>query len=242
MTVNTIITTGEQEQKKRNITFPPLAGGTAKTFPPLAGGIKGGGRGYTRTKLITPILCLILLLTTAGCGILKRARKPATPAKEGYVIQPRDVISISVWRHEDLTQAVEVNNEGMISFPLLKEVKAAGLTAEELEDVLTTALAKDYLKDPHVTVHVRKKPVYVTGQVKRPGPVELQGPLTVSEAIVLAGGFTDFAARGKVRIIRSEASSKKIIRVNVKRVMAGKREKDVQLQPGDVIEVPQSFF
>jgi len=210
---NTIITTGEQEQKKLNTT-----------------------------KLITLILCLSLLLTTAGCGIFKKARKSAASVKEGYVIQPKDIISISVWRHEDLTQAVEVTSEGMISFPLLEEVKAAGLTGEELKDVLTTALAKDYLQNPHVTIHIRKKPVYVTGQVRRPGPVELSGPLTVSEAIALAGGFTDFAAKGKVRIIRSKPSSKKIIRVNVKRIMAGKREKDILLQPGDVVEVPQSFF
>ena len=194
------------------------------------------------TKIITLTLCLSLLLTTAGCGILKRARKPAAPDKKDYVIQPKDILSISVWRHEDLTQAVEVNSEGMISFPLLREVKAAGLTAEELEDVIATALGKDYLQDPHVTVHIRKKPVYVTGQVKRPGPIELQGPLTVSEAIALAGGFTDFAAKGKVRIIRSKPSSKKIIRVNVKRIMAGKREEDILLQPGDVVEVLQSFF
>lgn len=159
-----------------------------------------------------------------------------------YRIGGNDVLEISVYGEEDLTQEVRVTNSGYISYPLLGRVKAAGLSVGELEDYIHEALAKDYIRDPAVRVFVKEfSNIYVFGQVKTPGPYLFKGGMTVLQAITTAGGLTKIANSRKVRIVRTKGDKREVIEVNVGEITNGDRE-DVFLQPGDTVVAPESFF
>jgi polysaccharide export outer membrane protein len=157
-------------------------------------------------KAIRLWLPLVFLVATAGC-----ASPPPMPAdtdimqREDYVIGPSDVLSVRVWKNLELSvEQVPVRPDGKISTPLAGEVQAAGLTSKQLEDVLAKALAQ-FVTAPHVTVIVLKmdsRHVSVEGQVQRPGLVPLESDMRVVDAITVAGGFTPFANKKRIKILR----------------------------------------
>jgi polysaccharide export outer membrane protein len=130
---------------------------------------------------------------------------PETLQREDYVIGTSDNLAVRVWKNPELSvEQVPVRPDGKISTPLAGEVQAAGLNSKQLEDVLTTALAK-YVTAPHVTVIVLKmnsRHVSVEGQVARPGVIPLETDMRVVDAITAGGGFTPFANRKRIKIIR----------------------------------------
>ncbi len=159
-----------------------------------------------------------------------------------YHIGGNDVLEISVYGENDLTQEVRVTNSGYITYPLLGRISVATMTVVELEDYLRNALAKDYIRNPQVRVFVREfSNVYVLGQVTNPASYLFKGGMTVVQAITLAGGFTNVASKGKVRVVRTHGGDRNVIGVNVNRVTKGEDE-DILLQPGDTVVVPESFF
>jgi putative polysaccharide export protein (PEP-CTERM system associated) len=162
---------------------------------------------------------------------------------ENYRLGPDDALKITVYREEELEREVRVSSDGYISFPLLGKVQAEGLTISELEDKLTEGLKK-YLKKPQVTVYIEEySTITVSGQVEAPGAYPLKGELTVIEAISLAGGFTKIAARNDVKIMRIEDGKKKSIRVKVADIsQKGDMTRDISLQRGDIVFVPESLF
>ncbi|MGB2600569.1 MAG: polysaccharide biosynthesis/export family protein, partial [Candidatus Omnitrophota bacterium] len=140
---------------------------------------------------------------------------------------------------------VRVSSNGDINFPLLGEVDVTGLSINECEKKLRDLLEKDYLVNPQVTVFIEEySTVSVIGQVNEPGAYEIKGRLTVVEALSKAGGFTKIANTNGVKILRTNTDGKKIT-INVKAgdiINGGKKEDNVQLQSGDIITVPESFF
>ncbi len=167
---------------------------------------------------------------------------PSAPAQSAdYIIQPRDTLTITVWRHPDLDITVDVDSGGEIVLPLLGRVRAEGLTARQLEEELTRGWGQAYIKDPYVRVSLSQKNFFVFGEVREPGSFELGGNITVMRALAAAGGFTDFAARRKVQVIRVTADGVEVIEVNIRQVQSGRAD-DIKIQPGDVINVPKSFF
>lgn len=167
---------------------------------------------------------------------------PSAPAQSAdYIIQPRDTLTITVWRHPDLDITVDVDSGGEIVLPLLGRVRAEGLTARQLEQELTKGWGQSYIKDPYVRVSLSQKNFFVFGEVREPGSFELGGNITVMRALAAAGGFTDFAARRKVQVIRVTADGVEVIEVNIRQVQSGRAD-DIKIQPGDVINVPKSFF
>ena len=155
-----------------------------------------------------------------------------------YVIGPADILDIEVFRDKDLSRLYPVRTDGMITVPLVGEMKAAGLTPKQLTKQLTEALTEQ-LKDPLVTItvyDVRSQKYEVTGQVKRPGSYPLIGTVTVFDAINDAGGFTDtFANQSHIQIIRGPT---KRYEFNYKDYLKGKNtDKNIALQNGDVVYV-----
>ncbi|MEW6536050.1 MAG: polysaccharide biosynthesis/export family protein [Candidatus Auribacterota bacterium] len=163
---------------------------------------------------------------------------------EGYRLKPKDTISIKFYRHEDLNQdELEIAPNGNVYLPLIGEVTAAGFTVSELEQKLMGIYSQEYLKNPYITVSVLSRRYYVLGEIKSPGAYPMIGNVTVLTAITQAGGFTDYAAKNKVTVIRTKGDSKETIRVNVDKIIKeGDTSYDVILQPGDVVNVPQSAF
>lgn len=160
-----------------------------------------------------------------------------------YLIGPDDILEITVYREEELDRKVRVSSDGYISFPLIGEVKAEGKSVSMLE-LLISQMLKRYIKNPQITVFIREySTITVSGEVNKPGSYPLKGELTVLEAISLAGDFTKVAAQNSVKVLRRENGQEKTIRVRVANIRkTGDKSKDVLLQRGDIVVVPESLF
>jgi len=156
-----------------------------------------------------------------------------------YVIGVEDELQISVWREPELSTAVVVRPDGMITLPLVNDLKVAGLRTEELQNTLTEKL-KNYVNEPQVTVIVRaihSRKVYLVGQAMHQGTFPLNGDMTALELMAVAGGLGPFAKADSIYILREQNGKKIRIPFHYKKAVAGKSE-NVALQPGDVVVVP----
>ena len=200
----------------------------------------------TTSMLRAPFLALVVatpLLLGAACTT-KNVTQPLEPALAGgeYVIGPGDVLQIRVWENDELSVAVPVRPDGKVSVPLLDDVDAAGKTALELKDTLTEGF-KTYVRSPDVTVivtQINSKRVSVVGQVARPTSIALQGDMRVVDVIALVGGFTPFADRSDIRVLRPSGSAMAEHRFDYDAYLKGKNPQDnILLAPGDTIVVAE---
>ena len=154
-----------------------------------------------------------------------------------FKVGPQDVLKIIVWREQDFTGLYTVHSDGKITLPLVGDVQAGGLTAEQIQDKVTAALSK-LIQKPNVTVTVQQilsQKYYMDGEIGRPGEYQLTAPTTILEAISIAGGLRDFANGKKISVLRGDQR----IHFNYKEVIKGKNlEQNIQLQPGDHVIVP----
>ncbi len=168
---------------------------------------------------------------------------PATAVDvKTYKIGPGDLLAISVWKEPELTQKVPVRPDGMITMPLVGDLKAAGTTPLELQSTLEEKL-KAFISSPAVTViveEVRSKMFNVLGQVQRPGAFGLAGHMTVLDGLAMAGGFKDFAKTKKIYVMRKMADGTvQRLPFNYNEVVKGKNtEQNVELESHDTIVVP----
>ena len=162
---------------------------------------------------------------------------------EEYQIHERELLQVSVYEHPDLSGNYRVSGEGTISFPLLGDLKVSGLTEKELQDQLTRLLADGYLVDPQIIVRVveYRDYVYVTGEVKKPGAYSYEENMTVIKAVALAGGLTDMAAAGRIRIKRQPRANSDG-RERESEAKEFKVKMDDLVLPNDIIIVPERFF
>ena len=184
------------------------------------------------------LLAPILMLAGAASAQTPAPDADGRGAPDAYRIGPEDQLLISVWKNDAMSRSVLVRPDGKIALPLLNDVQAAGLTALELRDVLTTKL-KDFIPNPEVTVivsDVRSLKVSVIGEVARPGRYELKSWATVLDALALAGGFTQYASRSKIVILHPKGKSMEKIPFNYNEV-SGKQE-NFYLRNGDIVLVP----
>ena len=156
-----------------------------------------------------------------------------------YIIGVEDELQISVWREPELSTVVVVRPDGMITLPLVNDVKAVGLKTEELQNVLMDKL-KNFVNEPQVTVIVRairSRKVYLVGEVGHQGTYALNGDMTALELLAVAGGVGPFAKADSIYILREQNGKKIRIPFHYKKAVAGKSE-NVTLEPGDVVVVP----
>ncbi|PHS61458.1 MAG: capsular biosynthesis protein [Thalassobium sp.] len=183
------------------------------------------------------MLCRITLLFLAVLSF------SAWSADSYYQLGAGDVISISVYDEPDLSLEVRIGLSGDISYPLLGDIKVAGLSPKALENKLVEGLKGPYLIDPSVTVSiVEYRPFYVTGEVEKPGSYAFHPGLTVDKAISIAGGFTERASKSRIYVMHDGS-----VHAQNESAEKGRSEKEAirlfdVVQPGDVITVEQSFF
>ena len=194
-----------------------------------------------RTRItITAGLCLAFALACAS-PTPPPPEFQSRPVEGTYVIGSADQIRISVWKNPELSVDVPVRPDGKISVPLLDDVQAAGLTAKELKEVITTELT-EYVSNPDVTVIVMQtlsKRVSVVGEVPRPGPVPMASELRVLDVISVAGGFTPFADKRDIRIIRVVDGEEREYRFDYDAYISGAASgTNIILHPGDTVVVP----
>jgi polysaccharide export outer membrane protein len=166
----------------------------------------------------------------------------AKPAIASYTIGAGDVLRIVTWKEADFTlDTVLVRTDGKISFPLLNDVQAAGLTPMMLKDVLETGL-KNYVAAPVITVTVNNagsQKFYILGEVSRTGEYPIVKDLSVLQAFALAGGFTEWASKDEILLIRRESGQKKVYKIDYKDMAKGKNmEQDLLIKAEDIIIVP----
>ncbi|MFH1622243.1 MAG: polysaccharide biosynthesis/export family protein [Candidatus Omnitrophota bacterium] len=193
-----------------------------------------------RFRLSINLFVLFVTLAVVAIPIRVEARD--------YRLQPEDVLQITVYEQPDLNITVRITSDGKIAFPLIGKVSVVGLSISEVEDKITDLLAADYLVNPQVQVFISEyhvKQISVLGSVNTPGKYDMytEKETTVLQAIAMAGGFSDVASINNTRIIRNEDGEQKIIPIKVTDITTkGMKDKDVALQPGDIVYVPESFF
>jgi polysaccharide export outer membrane protein len=194
-------------------------------------------------------------LLSAVAGTLQNAaaadNRPAEnrPAEAGnvsgpfgeseYRLGPEDQVQFFVWKEPDLSTTVVVRPDGKLSLPLIGEIEAVGKTAAQLQEDTTRRL-KQYVTDPVVTVivtQINSPKISVLGQVRRPDVYRIKQRLTVLDAIALAGGFTEYADRDKVVIIRNGKWGVQRIKLNLKPLIKNGRSSIAYVQPADTVYV-----
>ena len=163
-------------------------------------------------------------------------------AKDTYLIGAGDILDITTWKEIDFTrQDVLVRLDGMITFPLINDIQAKGQTPMQVKQAIEKKL-KDYVESPIVTVIVKSsasKRFYILGEVVNTGEYPLSKGLTVLQAFALAGGFTQWASKNEIILMRNEDGQEKIFRVNYKNIIKGKdTSQNIKIQPDDTIIVP----
>ncbi len=158
-----------------------------------------------------------------------------------YIIGPGDSLDINVWKEPDFSRVVVVRPDGKITMPLIGDVVASGLTAIQLQEKLEKLL-KEYVEIPKVSVSVtaaHNMKIYLLGNVASPGEIELTKPITVLEAISIAGGLNEWAKETDLRLMRKINGQLKTYRINYKAIIEGKDpSQNIVLKPGDTIYVP----
>ena len=191
-----------------------------------------------------PLASFLLLLTSSvparGQGT-QEVDHGSTSQPYDYVIGVSDVLTLSVWREDQLQVTVPVRPDGRITLPLLGEIEVVGRTPAEVQ----AELAKGYegfVTAPAVSFvvsEINSRKVYVLGEVNNPGVFDILRPTRLLQALSMAGGYTDFAKKDEVIIIREGSPGERRFQVSVKEITAGRKLDDnLMLQPGDTIYVP----
>jgi polysaccharide export outer membrane protein len=191
------------------------------------------------------ILATIMLITLFSfCPALAQDKSQTWSAKQtaDYVIGAGDILDITTWKEAELTKPeVFVRLDGKISFPLVNDVQAAGVTTGDLKKTIEDGL-KAYVSHPVVTVAVKNpssQKFYVLGEVMKTGEYPLYKNMTVLQAFAVAGGFTQWATKDEILLMRREAGKEKIYRVNYKDITKGKESgQNLLILADDTIVVP----
>ena len=196
------------------------------------------------------ILTLIFscLSTLAGCARpSQEIIEEASNSSKDFLLGPEDVLDIVVWKNEDLSQkGAVIRPDGKVSMPLIGEIQASGRTANQLASQISARL-KEFKDNPVVTVGVKEVNsyyVYVLGEVSKPGKYQLKSHATVLQAVAIASGFTNYASRNKMKVIRhvqGENGTTREIRIPARYddLVAGTGEiGNFVLKTGDVVVVP----
>jgi polysaccharide biosynthesis/export protein len=158
-----------------------------------------------------------------------------------YVIQPNDLLEIFVWKEPDLTREVLVRPDGRVSFPLVQDLQAAGISPPELKKAVEEKLSL-FLTEPNVTIIIKaiqSYRIYVLGKVQKAGSIGAEKAVTVLQALALAGGFTDYAKDQEIKILRRLGDENIALDFNYRDVINNKNPaQNITLRSGDVVVVP----
>jgi polysaccharide biosynthesis/export protein len=196
------------------------------------------------------VLALTLLLAACGGNSLNTDQPetaPASPTTE-YLIGPGDTLEIFVWRQPDLSATVPVRPDGRISTPLVEDLVAVGQTPTQLARQIEQVLG-EFVRSPEVNVIVQGfvgtfgEQIRILGQVAQPRAVPYRDRMTLMDAIIEAGGLTQFSAGNRTRVVRNVNGKSQELRVRLDDLMnEGKIENNILMQPGDVVIVPEAVF
>ncbi len=200
-------------------------------------------------RFTTAFAGLCLSFATATIFAQEVPAAVTTNAVEAYKIGVDDIVQVSVWRNPELGITVPVRPDGMISVPLIGDVAAGGLTPAEVSSAIQEKLGA-YVRDPQVAViltdlrsHEYLSRVRVTGAVRQPVSIPYRPGMTVLDAVLAAGGVTEFAAAGRSKLYRKDGGVTKAYDVELDRILKrGDLSTNFDAAPGDVITVPERIL
>jgi polysaccharide export outer membrane protein len=194
-------------------------------------------------KIIITILFATLLFTASGFSnvfsqeVSDFSVNSQQVEQDRYLIGPEDILEISVWKNADLSRVVIVRPDGRISLPLIGDVQAAGRTPDELRQDIVKKL-QEYQETVVASVivqEVNSYRIFMLGEIRSPGPYTLKRKTSILQAISHAGGFTEFASKNKIILIREGER----IKVSFDNLVKGKSDdSELILRSGDTIFVP----
>ncbi len=205
-----------------------------------------------KNSLVKTIPLALFLLLLYGCAAPpKKAPIPesnAQPSAE-YHIGIDDVIAVSVWRNPELSVTGPVRPDGKITMPIIGDVQAGGKTPEQVAAAIRERLGQ-YLREPQVAVsvvelvsHTYLTRIRVTGAVAQPVSIPHRPGMTVLDAVLAAGGVTEFAAPNRTTLYRKQEGKSRAFPVYLKEILyQGKLETNYELMPGDIISIPERRF
>ncbi len=194
------------------------------------------------------VLAVLLIGACAGGATLPPAQPVAETASPMYRIGPGDNLQIFVWRNAELSTTVPVRPDGRISVPLIEDLSVTDKTPTDLAREIEKALGV-YVQDPQVTVIVTSfvgpysQQVRVVGQAAQPAALAYRANMTALDAMIEVGGLTEFAAGNRATLVRQTADGQKLYRIRLDDLLNnGDISANVELLPGDVLIIPESFF
>jgi polysaccharide export outer membrane protein len=205
-------------------------------------------RSPTGHLVLSVILGLVAALSIAGCSTpYPPAPREATTAEYNYVIGPLDTVNIIVWRNPELSMSVPVRPDGKVTTPLVDDLDALGKTPTALARDIEKALGK-YIRDPVVTVIVTNfvgpasEQIRVIGEATKPQILAYRKYMTLLDVMIAVGGLTDFADGNRANIFRV-GDGGKLYSVRLQDlVKRGDITANVDMRPGDILIIPQSYF
>ena len=194
------------------------------------------------------VIAGVLLGMPMGCAsVPKEALDEATrPVSKEFLLGPEDVLEVTVWRNQDLSRIVVVRPDGKISLPLIGDVQASGLNSSQVAAKIAARLT-EFKENPNVSVSLKEVNsyfIFVLGEVLKPGKYPLKSYATVLQGVSMAGGFTQFASKNKMQIIRNYINGdgnehQTRIPVPYNEMVSGKGKiENFILKSGDTIVVP----
>jgi polysaccharide export outer membrane protein len=204
-----------------------------------------------KIRELSALALAVVVMAAGGCA----SNFPPAPAvagpgiETGYLVGPGDSVNIVVWRNPELSMNVPVRPDGKITTPLVEDLPASGRTATQLARDIETALAK-FIQSPVVTVIVTgfvgpySQQVRVIGEAARPQALNYRENMTLLDVMIAVGGITDFASGNRASILRrGGGDSQQHFGVRLQDLIKrGDLSANVDMRPGDILIIPQSFF
>lgn len=198
------------------------------------------------------VMSLVAAFGLAGCAGIGATSMPSAPAKAGtedysYIVGAGDSLNIMVWRNPELSMSVPVRPDGKISAPLIDELVVQGKNSVEIAREIEKQLGK-YVRDPVVTVIVTgfvgpySEQIRVVGEAAKPQFLPYKQKMTLLDVMIAVGGLTDFAAGNSATILRTSEGNKNYSVRLKDLVKRGDVSANVEMRPGDILIIPQSFF
>lgn len=200
------------------------------------------------------MICVFLMVFSLSCGMkteksdyddvirayLNRPAQDQLP-QMNYKISSGDILEIITWKEPDFSKEVLVRGDGKVTFPLLGDIEVGGKTPTQVRNEITAKLDA-YVVNPVVSVSLKNpqsQKIYVLGEISKPGEYPLSKDLTVLQAIAMASGFTEWASRKEIIVIRHELGMQRIIPINYKAIVEDKDfSQNIPLKANDTIIVP----
>jgi polysaccharide export outer membrane protein len=183
-------------------------------------------------KCLVSIFFIFIFSLSVSADVLSESK---------YLIGEGDILSIRVWKEPDLTiDAARVRLDGKITFPLLDDIQASGLTTMELKDIIQKKLG-EFVESPTVTVTLldsASKKFYILGEIAKTGEYPILKSLSVMQAFALAGGFTEWASKKEILLFRYNKGVEEKIVINYKDIVKGDMSKNIPVKADDIIVVP----